>query len=370
MNERVMQFRIGMFVIVAGLVLTMLIVWFGESPSLFRDHRYVVVHFEQAPGVSEGIPVRKSGIRIGEVASIRFDDRAGKPDGVLVTLSLESRYKIRSGSVPRITRGLIGDVSIDMQPGEGVKPLETSATPGGAMAYIIEGEVAPDPSNALAAATEAFQNVKGTLEAIEEAARGLTLVTKKADTLEEFLVSFRDMGQKVGHLAGDLNKVVKDNEAELQPAIANLRQAADRFNTTFDPETQASIKQAAKQLAAGSARLDKILADVGPLASDLGSGPDHMPRTNAGQVVSRFNRIAYDVSLLTQPLTDGRGRLNRNGSLQKLLVETELYDNLNRLATGANRVVSLAEKVVANFNRFAERIANDPSAISRGVLQR
>ena len=32
MNERVMQFRIGMFVIVAGLVLTMLIVWFGESP--------------------------------------------------------------------------------------------------------------------------------------------------------------------------------------------------------------------------------------------------------------------------------------------------------------------------------------------------
>ena len=30
MNERVMQFRIGMFVIVAGLVLTMLIVWFGE----------------------------------------------------------------------------------------------------------------------------------------------------------------------------------------------------------------------------------------------------------------------------------------------------------------------------------------------------
>ena len=39
MNERVMQFRIGMFVIVAGLVLTMLIVWFGESPSLFRSRR-------------------------------------------------------------------------------------------------------------------------------------------------------------------------------------------------------------------------------------------------------------------------------------------------------------------------------------------
>src|SRR5256714_893389 len=159
MNERVMQFRIGMFVIVAGLVLTMLIVWFGESPSLFRDHTYVTVHYMEAPGVGEGIPVRKSGIRVGEVASIRFDDRPrlvgrvvgvqgsdllvdlgpkGKgvlpvsqfpkgppapgtvidvqmnrfdpdvnlnllslPDGVLVTLSLDRKYRIRAGSTPR-----------------------------------------------------------------------------------------------------------------------------------------------------------------------------------------------------------------------------------------------------------------------------
>ena len=77
MNERVMQFRIGMFVIVAGLVLTMMIVWFGESPSLFRDHVFVKVHYPDAPGVSEGIPVRKSGIRIGEVVGDRLRRAAG-----------------------------------------------------------------------------------------------------------------------------------------------------------------------------------------------------------------------------------------------------------------------------------------------------
>src|ERR1700736_6717128 len=104
MNERVMQFRIGMFVIVAGLVLTMLIVWFGESPALFRDRTHVTVHFVEAPGVSEGIPVRKSGIRIGEVAQVEFDERPGKPDGVLVTLALDKKYKIQAGAVPRISR--------------------------------------------------------------------------------------------------------------------------------------------------------------------------------------------------------------------------------------------------------------------------
>ena len=75
MNERVMQFRIGMFVIVAGLVLTMLIVWFGESPSLLRDQVYLKVRYAEAPGVLEGVAVRKSGIRVGEVVAIAFDER-------------------------------------------------------------------------------------------------------------------------------------------------------------------------------------------------------------------------------------------------------------------------------------------------------
>ena len=119
MNERIMQFRIGMFVIVAGLVLAMMLVWFGESPSLFRDHVFVRVRYQDAPGVSEGIPVRKSGIRIGEVSAIAFDERQGQPDGVLVTLSLERKYTLKARSVPRLSRSLLGDVAIDVLPGPG-----------------------------------------------------------------------------------------------------------------------------------------------------------------------------------------------------------------------------------------------------------
>lgn len=371
MDERAMQFRIGMFVIVAGLVLTMLLVWFGESPSLFRNYRYVVVHFDQAPGVSEGIPVRKSGIRIGEVVSIIFDPRPGQSDGVLVTLALENKYELRNGSVPRITRGLIGDVWLDMLPGDSSEPLETAPSPLAAMDQgIIEGAVAPDPANALAAATEAFHNVKGTLEAIEKAALGLASVTQKGETLDEFLISFRDMGLKIGSLADRLDQVVSANEGDFQPAVASLREAAERINETLDPETQANLQQTAQRLASGSARLDRLLADVGPLASDLGGKPSHVAQTTFGQAVMRINRISYDLNLLTSQLSDGRGGLNRDGSLQKFLTQPELYNNLSNLSTGAGRVVTLAERTLANLNRFAERIANDPGAIGRGALQR
>ncbi len=370
MDERVMQFRIGMFVIVAGLVLTMLLVWFGESPSLFREHRYLVVQFDLAPGVTEGIPVRKSGIRIGEVVSIEFDDRPNKPDGVLVTLSLENKYKLRAGTVPKITRGLIGDVWIDMLPSNSTEPMLLAKTPAEGMQHIVPGTVAPDPSNALAAATDAFQDVKGTLNAIEAAANGLAGVTKKAQNIDEFLTTFRDMGAKVGSLAQRLDDVVQSNEGDIKPAIASLRSAAEKIDATLDPETREAIRTTARQLSSGSAKLDKILADVGPLAADLGAGPKSRATTNLGQAATRINRITYDIGLLSQSLSDGRGGLNRNGTLQMLLTQPDLYNNLNAMASGASRAVTMAERVISNLGRFAERIANDPSALGRGMFQR
>lgn len=370
MNERVMQFRIGMFVIVAGLVLTMLIVWFGESPVLFRDHRFLVVHYEQAPGVSEGIPVRKNGIRIGEVTAITFDERPGQPDGVLVTLSIESRFKLRSGSVPRIARGLIGDVWIDMLPGLSAEPLLTSRTPAAAMKHVVEGSLTPDPAHALAAATEAFQDVKGTLKAIENAANGLASVTSKADNIDEFIVSFRDMGLKVGKLADNIDTLLADNQQELGPTLRNIRMAAESFNATLDPKTQANLKTSAQQLATASADLNKILADIGPLATDLGSGPTRPATTVVGQTVARASRVVYNLQLLAEALNDGKGRLNTSGTLQRLLIDPELYNNINTLSNSASRVLAIAERALTNFGRFAERIANDPSLISRGALGR
>jgi phospholipid/cholesterol/gamma-HCH transport system substrate-binding protein len=427
MNERVMQFRIGMFAIVAGLVLTMLIIWFGESPALLRDQVFVIVHFTEAPGVSEGIPVRKSGIRVGEVTAIAFDERPkhpgrligildkegmvlidlgpkgqgvapldqfqGKnpvvgqavevvinrldsatnrlqlalPDGVLVTLALEKKARIKAGSVPRISRALIGDVSINLVPGTGPGPLTASET--AARAPVIEGSVSPDPSYALAAATAAFEKVGGTLKSIEAAANGLAAVTKKAENVDELIVSFRDMGKHVGTLSEDVDRVIRANEADIKPAIANLRQVAEKVNGTLDPQTQANVQTAADHLATASAKLDRILVDLEPVAKEIGADPATNPRTNLGQVLFRVNRIAFEVGLLTSKLNDGRGQLNEKGSIQQLIVDSQLYDNFNQMAISARTAFDGARPALRSFSVFADKIARDPSAISRGALQ-
>lgn len=373
MNERVMQFRIGMFVIVAGLVLTMLIIWFGESPTLFRNYGYLTVHYPEAPGVAIGIPVRKSGIRIGEVASIKFDDRPNQADGVLVTLALEPQYRVASGSVPRLGRALIGDVSIDMMPGEGKTALKLSKSPNESLASerIIEGVVAPDPSNALAAASKAFERAGSTLEAIEKAATGVSKLSANADQLDDFLATWSATGKKIGALSDEANQIITTNREQIQPTIQSLREASEKVNGMLDEETRQNVRTTAKNLASGSERLDTVLADVQPVAADLGAPYGTTPKTGLGNAVTRINRIAYEVSLLTSQLTDANGtRLNPNGTLQRLVMQSELHDNLNRAAVLIREILEATRPVMRNLTAFTERISRDPSVISRGVLQR
>jgi phospholipid/cholesterol/gamma-HCH transport system substrate-binding protein len=368
MNDRVMQFRLGMFVIVAGLVLTMMIVWFGESPSLLRDQYYILARYSEAPGVLVGVTVRKSGIRIGEVVEIAFDNRPNQPDGVLVTLAIERRYLLREGSVPRLTRSLIGDVTIDMLPGTGTGYIPAARTP--ASATVIEGEVAADPSKALAAATTAFEQAGDTLKSINEAATGLARISQNAEQLDTFLATWTDTGKNVAAAAEGIDRFLKTNEAEFRNAVATIQEVAEKIDKTLDPETQDALKTGIAKFSAASSRLETSLADASPLFQDLGAPVAHVPTTDFGQSIRRLNRIASDLELLSSVLRNRGGGLNDAGTLQKLLTQGDLYENLNTMATSANQALVQFRSVLASLRGFAEKVSRDPSAISRGILQR
>ena len=366
MNERVMQFRIGMFVIVAGLVLAMLILWFGESPSILRDHVFLTVHYREAPGVAEGTPVRKSGIRIGEVTTIGFDDRAGQPDGVLVTLSIDRKYKLKVGSVARLSRSLIGDVTIDMLPGVGPALIATSDTPHGAP--VLEGAVAADPSKALEAVTLAFDKASGTLASIDRAASGLEALTRSASNVNEFLATWNATGKDLSSAAHRLNQFVATNEGDFQPTMVHLREVAQKLNQTLDTPTQDALKTGIHRFAMASARLDAGLADAAPFLKDVGLPTSVVPTTDFGQTMRRLNKISNEIGLLTQTLHNGRGGLNTDGSLQKILVRSELYDNMNRMATTTTDTFLGFRSDRGLPKVSADRVARDPSMMTCGAL--
>ncbi len=78
MAERNMRVRLGGFVAVALTVLTGMVVTFGGTPTLFTTTTRYAITFPEAPGVAPGTPVRKSGVRIGEVTQLELDPNSGQ----------------------------------------------------------------------------------------------------------------------------------------------------------------------------------------------------------------------------------------------------------------------------------------------------
>jgi phospholipid/cholesterol/gamma-HCH transport system substrate-binding protein len=194
-------------------------------------------------------------------------------------------------------------------------------------------------------------------------------VSKSASNLDEFLAIWKDTGRNVSGTARRLDGFVAANEGEFKPALASLREVADKLNGTLDPKTQDALKTGINRFAMASARLDSGLSDAAPFLKDLGLPSQATPQTDFGVTLRRLNRITADVGLLTAVLNNGRGKLNPDGSLQKLLTRPDLHDNLNRMATTATETFAGFRTVISSFRIFAEKIARDPASISRGAFQ-
>src|SRR6185312_14247932 len=92
MSERSMRLGIGIFVLVSLVLLAALIVMFGSLPTVFKRSDTYTIRFVDAPGVATGTPVRRSGVRIGEVRDVFLDDERGI---VRVQIAIDPRYTLR-----------------------------------------------------------------------------------------------------------------------------------------------------------------------------------------------------------------------------------------------------------------------------------
>ncbi len=158
MDEKVLQFRVGVLVVATVIIAVILIMIFEELPHGLGGRRTVYIHFDSAPGVAVNTPVRKSGILIGRVTDVRLEDDGG----VLITARLDADRMVRKNETCRISTGnFLGDAMLEFVPsgipGESNKPLADGA--------FIQGQVAQDAIRAMSDAMRVFVTLADDLEA-------------------------------------------------------------------------------------------------------------------------------------------------------------------------------------------------------------
>lgn len=426
MNDRGMRVGIGLFVLVALVLLGTLIVLFGSLPNYFKRSNVYTIRFVDAPGVGPGTPVRRSGVRIGEVREVLLDDERGI---VRVRVAIDPRFTIRRNEQPTLNIGLLGsDVSIDFVPvpTEEGQPVDRSVLePGSEMVGVR-------PANVNTLLSRASQVAPTAQDTLNEIRRSLQRLDRLAPVADETMREYRDLAkdirrnipalqrtnQEVQDLAKDLRRALPGAQKNLddfgaasrnwsnlaerlnvwaQGNLDNLTKAIESLNTTltrignvFNEENQGNLRTILKNTSTASERfngisrnLDAILQDSRPLPKQLNDTLNRADATlsdlrkavkpysdraestsrNLDESAAKINRLLSDFSGLARVL-------DQDGTIQRLLKDPSLYANLNDAACRLLRSMPRLDRILKDFETFADKLARHPELLGvRGAIR-
>jgi len=127
MTREKTDFWVGLFVLLGIIALVFLALRAGNLSSFsFAPTYQVQAYFDNLGGLKVRAPVKSSGVVVGRVAGIGFDNQRYQ---AVVTLDLEKQYEFPSDSSASIlTSGLLGEQYIGITPGGDDKMLAQDST--------------------------------------------------------------------------------------------------------------------------------------------------------------------------------------------------------------------------------------------------
>lgn len=124
MNTRLVEVAVGAFMAVGLVALFFLAMQVSNLASISGDDGYEVkAYFNNIGGLKVRSPVSMSGVRIGRVVDIRYDQKSYE---ALVTMRIEEAYDlIPEDTIAKIyTSGLLGEQYVGLDPGGSLENLQ------------------------------------------------------------------------------------------------------------------------------------------------------------------------------------------------------------------------------------------------------
>ena len=403
MSDSKLRFRLGLFVLGALVMLGGLVWLFGSAPSIFKNQHSYQVTFREAPGLSPGAAVRRSGVRVGEVKSVELDDLTGE---VQVVLLIETKYTLRRNDRPTLVPALIGrESSIDLVP---IKPPGPEAD----MAQMEPGDtLTGDCQVSMAGLLDQASDVVPTTQgAVEDARRVMKRLEDMAPLMEDAIKEYRDLaratrdslprlqgavdevsnGARTWNKFGDrLDVVVQTNQDRVNRAMETLNSALERITNTFGEDNQRNLAALLDNVRQGSENLQSLTKNTDDLMvesrqtvkkiSDAVARADQAmdnlqdaTKPLAERTSSVMKNLDEGTEKLNSLLTDMRDILkvvfSGDGTLRKLATDPDLYNNVDQAIITMNNLFPRLERILKDAEVFADKLARHPELIGGGGI--
>ena len=246
-HERGLEFKVGAFVFVGLAMLGALVVQFGRLGEGLRTYYPLTVRFNDASGLLKGSDVLLAGAKIGKVSGGPRMVREGQ--GVDVPLKIYDYIKVPEGSKFTVgSSGLLGDrfVNVTMPAGQpkaflapntyinGAREtgIDDLTREGGALVTDLRGtvqkiDVAAARLNQDTLSSENMENLKSSMQHLNEATSALAQSSKKLDGVVEQADSTMASAKKA---ADDLQNAIADTRKVVRSATQGKGLVATLLN--------------------------------------------------------------------------------------------------------------------------------------------
>lgn len=310
MNPRVRDMLIGLTAIVGVLLISWMLMSFGELSGVTRDYQRLVIRTSSARGVSPVAPVTFNGVRIGDVTNIGLaEDGSGE---ALINIRFFEGIEIPQDFELFLDTGFIG-----------VASLEFVAGPGPHEAFVAgEGEAYDREIGSLVASLR--DQVIDRLDRLDQTADEISSLAETYNDVGNRLANvidsdnpeeqdLRGMVTRLESVLGEAETILAEGEmvTKLGDSIDAWKAAAegvstettrlsDRANQSFDKMDSAvvSIDQAALETRDVIARINRGEGTLGQLSTN-----DDLFRS-LDATVQQLQSLIRDARLLIEKFRD------------------------------------------------------------------
>lgn len=372
MDENILRFRVGIFVVIAGCILGILI--FLHSEQGWSRQYTVYIKPTSAPGVKIDTPIRKYGILIGRVNEVTPEDGY-----VLLGLGINEDEKIYEHETISIgSESILGDAGIEIL----TMPKEERGPVVPDKFVLTKVVIRRDPYKMI---VDLQPQVDRTLKAMQDAGR-----------------SVEEASDGIRHFTGTLQDVFRDDEGELKGLIAKFGETTEKANAALakfdrifenvlevveDPALKGKFKETLEETFKVFRKMQEGIDETRQTVRAFRTIPTDVNRSlgkidaltnelnaRAPNVLAQINSSLKKTDELIVQVKQFTNMLNgldlENGTVGRLLNDSEIHDAILETVRNVEETSIKLEPLVNDLRVFADAIARNPGAIVKGAIRR
>lgn len=217
MEEKRLEFRTGLAVVIALIILSALTLFAGGQNFLY-DYYEIKANFKSAGGVKKGAPVRMAGVEIGRVKSISFRQEPDKTTYIEFVMEIMRGYKVNTDSVVAITSdSLLGERFLEITPG--VNP-----------AFLVQSETMAGLGQTPGSLEDALKAVPSLVDSLKIALDSINKVIADPKVQGDFRSALESLAKASGNaesLLRNVRELIVANTAGISASVENITAATD-----------------------------------------------------------------------------------------------------------------------------------------------